>query len=270
MLDAVLAYINHHLEEEISLEQLAQFTGYSSFHLHRKLKEAMKEPIGSFITRQRIHKAGYLLSLTNISVSEIKVLVGYDNDSAFSRAFKKIYSVSPTSYRKEKRHLDLNQQSYVSLKTEVVRLQQQNAIVFPTITNYLSKDSYKVWAKVAAYIKDAGLKEEDFEYYSILHDCQNVNENSLLRYDAAIVCKTNIKPAASKYFSTVLPQGKFIKYKFCCPVSEYKNISGQINRHLYEESGMEHKHGASYFKFQQLPLYQHADHLLIEWFIPIK
>jgi AraC family transcriptional regulator len=272
MLNAVLAYINHHLEEEISLEKLAQFTGYSSFHLHRKLREEIKEPIGNFIVRQRIQKAGYLLSLTNIPVSDVKLLVGYNNDSAFSRAFKKVYNVSPTSYRKKQQedHLNNHQETYISLKAEVVRLQEQKAIVFPTISNYFSKDTYKVWANVAAYIQDAGLKEENFEYYSILHDCQNVNNDSMLRYDAAIVCKKDVELAATKYFSSVLPAGKFVKYKFCCPVSEYKNISTHINRHLLQETGLEHKHGASYFKFQQLPLYDTADHLLIEWFIPIK
>ncbi|WP_066512209.1 AraC family transcriptional regulator [Rufibacter sp. DG15C] len=270
MLHAILAYINHHLEEEISLEQLAQFSGYSSFHLHHKLREEMEEPIGSFIERQRIQKAGYLLSLTKIPVAEIKMLVGYDNDSAFSRAFKKIYQVSPSAYRKQQRHLTGHQETYVSLKAEVVRLPEQKAIVFPTLTNYLTKDSYLVWDNVASYLQDHGLKEEDFDYYSVLHDCQNINEDSLSRYDAVLVCKKDSKQVNSKYFSTVLPSGKFVKYKFCCPVSEYKNMGMHVNRHLLEESGMEHVHGASYFKFQQLPLSQHSDHLLIEWFIPVK
>ena len=93
----------------------------------------------------------------------------------------------------------------------------------------------------------------------------------MLRYDAAIICKNKLSlPVASKYFSAVLPSGKFARYKFCCPVADYQMVSTQINKHLLEDSGLEHKHGASYFKFQHLPQYDHADHLFIEWLIPIN
>lgn len=272
MLNAVLAYINNHLEEEISLDQLSKFTGYSSFHLHRKLKDEMNEPIGNFIVRQRIQKAGYLLSLTRLPVAEVRSLVGYDNDSAFSRAFKRFYQTSPSVYRQQQlqKHLTNGQSSYVSLKAEVVRVPKQRGIVFPAMANYLSKESYKVWSNVKEYIANAGLNENDFEYMSILHDCQMVNEDSTSRYDAVIVHKGEANLPASKYFTSNLPSGKFVKYKFCCPVSEYKNMGAHINKHLFEESGLEHKQGASFFKFQQLPQSDHADHLLIEWFIPIK
>jgi AraC family transcriptional regulator len=270
MLNAVLSYINNHLEENISLEHLARLTGYSSFHLHRLLREELNEPIASFIIKQRMQKAAYLLYLTNLPVTEVRCLVGYDNDSSFSRTFKKFHGCSPKDYRKKesKNHSIEDAGSYVSLNSEVVRLPEQAAIVFPTIGNYFSRDTYTVWEKAEAYIKEQGLPEDNFTYYGILHDCQTLNETNNCRYDAAILPKKEMKLPGYRFFGTKLPAGKFIKYKFCCTISQYQETAAVINQHLYEMN-LQHKQGASYFKFHQLPRYQVQDNLFIEWLIPI-
>ncbi|MFD2514023.1 GyrI-like domain-containing protein [Pontibacter locisalis] len=272
MLNSVLAYINSHLDENISLEELAKVTGYSPYHLHRKLKDELQEPIGSFILKQRMQTAAYLLCLTTLPVSEIGLLVGYENDSAFSRAFKSTMGATPKAFRKQQdvHSKDLQQAQYVSLKCEVVHLPEQQAIVFPCIGNYFSKDIYKVWDKVNSFIQSEGLTPDDFTYVGVLHDCQNVNLSSACRYDAAIVCKKDTKLNVNKHFITTLPGGKFARYKFCCPVSEYSNIGVIVNSHLLHEAQLEHTHGISYFQFQTLPTLDTADNLFIEWFIPVN
>ncbi|GHA64853.1 AraC family transcriptional regulator [Pontibacter akesuensis] len=272
MLHSVLAYINSHLDENISLDELAKVTGYSPYHLHRKLKEELQEPIGGFIVRQRMQTAAYLLCLTELPVSEIGLLVGYENDSAFSRAFKSTMGATPKAFRKQQdvHSKDLQQAQYVSLKCEVVRLPEQQAIVFPSIGNYFSRDIYKVWDKVKSFIESENLTPADFIFMGVLHDCQNVNPQSLCRYDAAIICKKDTKLNVNKNFITTLPGGKFAKYRFCCPVTEYANIGGLINSHLQHEAHQKHAYGISYFRFQTLPTHDTADNLFIEWFIPIN
>lgn len=46
-------------------------------------------------------KAGELLKLTTLSIGDIGNAVGYPNQLHFSRAFKKIYGVSPRAWRYE-------------------------------------------------------------------------------------------------------------------------------------------------------------------------
>jgi AraC family transcriptional regulator len=271
MLAAVLTYINHHLEEEVSLDTLAQVTGYSPFHLHRMLREELAEPIGSFIVRQRMQKAGYLLAMTRIPVSEIQFLVGYANSSAFSRAFKKAYGTTPTNFRRSKAYPpSLNEDNYVSLKPEIIRLPARKGIIFPTMANYFQNDSYSVWSGVQDFMAEKGLDREAFDYYAVLHDCQNIQDERPLRYDAALVAKGPLTVPVPRHMIADMPSGRFIKYRFCCPVSGYKATADQINRHIAESSGVEHIHGASCFRFTELPLPEAADHLLIEWYIPIK
>lgn len=272
MVKELLTYISHRLSEEITLNELAQLCGYSPFHLHRKIKEELGEPIGDFIKRQRIETAAQLLLLTNIPVADIKYLVGYNNDSAFSKAFKSLMHTSPRQFRtndilkQKSSHLSSN---YLSLNHNITQLQKQKAVVFPTIGNYFSKDIYAVWRDVQAFIAHEGLQEKDFDYYAILHGCQNITPGPG-RYDAVIVPKEKDKLHTSRFFKTEIPGGKFVRYRFCCPVSKYKENTLLINKHMSEETQLQHGAGVSYFRFQSLPDYENPDNQLIEWFLPVK
>lgn len=270
MIKEVLHYITYHLDEEISLESLAELSGYSPYHLHRKIREELKEPVGSYIKRQRMETAAYLLALTEVPVSQIKFLVGYNNDSAFSRAFKEIKGCSPSSLRADngfKNNVNA-METYLSLSVKKVRLNEQPALMFPSLGNYLSKEIYSVWKDVEDYLKVGGLKKEDFDYYGILHSCQHVNPGQN-RYDAAIVPKPGVQLAKNKFFQSQLPGGTFACYTFCCPVSEYSNTSFMVGKHMADQACYQHREGISYFRFYTLPNYENPDNQLIDWLLPI-
>lgn len=272
MVKELLTYISHRLSEDITLDDLARVAGYSPFHLHRKIKEELGEPIGNFIKRQRIETAAQLLALTNIPVSDIKYLVGYNNDSAFSKAFKSLMDSSPRQFRANdilKQKATAIASHYISLSYDVVHLQKQQAIVFPVIGNYFSREIYNVWQEVQKFLDYEELSEKDFDYYAILHGCQNVTPGPG-RYDAIIVPKTKDKLKTSGFFKTEIPGGRFVRYKFCAPVSKYRETTLLINKHMNEETRLKHGAGVSYFKFLSLPDYQNPDNQLIEWFMPIK
>ena len=272
MLDGALAYINNHLEENISLEDLARVTGYSPFYLHRKLKEELHEPVGSFIIRQKMQAAAYLLSFTELSITNVRLLVGYDNDSAFSRVFKRVKGVTPREFRKNhyisKPNLLLNK--YVSLKAEIVMLPEQQAITFPCVGNYFSKEIYRIWEKAGAFIKDQRLSTADFDYYGVFHDCQNIDPAGTYRYDAALVSKEKFNFPVNKNFIKTLQGGKFARYRFSCRFAEYEEISRLINDHLFNEMKLRHRESISYFKFNTLPSPENLDGLFVEWYLPVS
>ncbi|MFD3002575.1 GyrI-like domain-containing protein [Pontibacter toksunensis] len=271
MLDAALAYINNHLEENITLDKLASVTGYSPYYLHRKLKEELQEPVGNFIIKQRVQSAAYLLHFTELSVTDIRLLVGYDNDSAFSRVFKKVKGISPREFRKKQllNASSVTTDRYISLKCEIVRLPKQQAVLFPCIGNYFSRDIFRVWEKVGCFLQEQNLSPENFTFYSVFHDCQNVNPDSVCRYDAAIVSKNTAALSVSKNFVAELPGGKFARYKFCCPVAEYEQVTRVINEHLFCEMKLKHRDSVSYFQYYTLPTPASLDNLFIEWYLPV-
>ena len=214
--------------------------------------------------------AAYLLALTALPVWEIKTLVGYQNDSAFGRAFRDVMQMSPQAFRQSNlfRERLTSLTGYLSLQGKLVELSNRPALVFPSLANYFSPESYRVWQHVREYLTAGGLAEQDFDYYAVLHNCPNVTPGPN-RYDAALVPKVGVAPAAHKFFQSQLSGGRFARYTFCCPVSEYQMVGLSVGKHL-QQARWQHREGVSYFKFAGLPDWQHPDNLLIEWFLPME
>ena len=273
MVKELLTYINHHLDAEISLDSLSALTGYSPFYIHRKFKEQTGETLGSFLQHQRISTAAYLLTLTTLPVSEIKFLVGYQTDSSFSKAFRNVMKVSPRLYRANNNYSKslskIRKADYLSLNHEIHVFPERKAIVFPSIGNYFTKEIYNVWKEVDRYLSVNQLAVDNFEYYGILHSCQNLTPNLPGRFDAVIVPKPGVELATNKFFQSSVPGGRFVKYKFCCPVKQFRNLSIAIGKHM-EDKGLQHGSGISYFKYDSLPNYQNPDYQFIEWYMPLE
>lgn len=93
-------YISLHLEEEITLDQLAAQTGYASYYLSRKFKKEVGSIPADYIRRQRLDRAAFLLRTTNEDVQTISFRLQFSSQSYFSESFRKVYGMTPTEYRK--------------------------------------------------------------------------------------------------------------------------------------------------------------------------
>lgn len=98
----VCDYVDEHLSEDISLEQMADYINVSSFYLSKLFKEEKGITFINFISEKRLEKARQLLEETELSIKEITAEVGYNDQNYFSRIFKNKYGVSPKEYRKVK------------------------------------------------------------------------------------------------------------------------------------------------------------------------
>lgn len=98
-LEQAVIYIEEHLGEEISVEDVAKFVGYSYYHLARQFSATLGESVGGYIRGRRLADAAKKLLYTNRKVIDIALEAGFDSSEAFSRAFKAIYRASPRQYR---------------------------------------------------------------------------------------------------------------------------------------------------------------------------
>ena len=94
-------YLEMHTEEEVSIAQLAQMTGYAEYYLSRKFKEETHCSINDYSKITRIERAKVLLYTTNESTSQIADRLHFCNGSYFTREFKKITGKTPAEYRAE-------------------------------------------------------------------------------------------------------------------------------------------------------------------------
>lgn len=98
---AVSHYITKNLNEKITVKQLTLEFGISDTYLQNAFRNVYGMPVISFIRTQKMQSAAQVLIHTTRTIDEIAEEFGYENESKFSAAFKKIMGDSPGVYRKE-------------------------------------------------------------------------------------------------------------------------------------------------------------------------
>ncbi len=98
-------YLYTHLDENISLGQLAKYFYITETYLCDIFKKQTGETIVSFLRRLRIYRSKKLLVASTLSLSEIAARCGYKDYSYFGKHFKADVGMSPDLYRKRGRQL---------------------------------------------------------------------------------------------------------------------------------------------------------------------
>lgn len=91
----LISYVNEHYTEKLSLEDAADYVGFSREYFCRFFKQHMGLTFLRYLNEVRISHAGRLLSSTDLSISEIMNTCGFTNQTIFNRLFKEIYGMTP-------------------------------------------------------------------------------------------------------------------------------------------------------------------------------
>jgi len=98
-IDDVKQYIREHMDEPLNREVLAAVAGFSVPHFHRIFTAQIGENIASYVRRMRLERAGRKLRMGAVDITEVALAAGYDTHTAFSKAFKQQYGLSPSEFR---------------------------------------------------------------------------------------------------------------------------------------------------------------------------
>ncbi len=93
-------YIDTHYMEPLTLDDLAERFHLSKFHLVRKFTESCGISPKAYLEKRRMREAGYLLSTTELSVTEIASTLGFSSSSYFTQRFRISKGMTPVEYRK--------------------------------------------------------------------------------------------------------------------------------------------------------------------------
>lgn len=92
-------YIDNHLHEDISLDQLADMAGLSTTYLSRQFKEIAGVSFIEYLTNTRMRRACELLQSSQLTITDITARTGYNNVQYFCSRFKTKFGVTPNQYR---------------------------------------------------------------------------------------------------------------------------------------------------------------------------
>lgn len=97
----VSCYIDQNIIGKMTLKQLTYQFGVSDTYLQNAFRSVYGMPVMSYIRVQKMHRVAQVLIHTSKTIEEIAQEYGYENESKFSQAFKKIMGDTPSVYRKE-------------------------------------------------------------------------------------------------------------------------------------------------------------------------
>jgi AraC family transcriptional regulator len=99
----VLDYMSAHIEEDITLTELANAGGQSRFHFARKFALAMGVSPMRYLSQMRLEKAMAELAAGKAPLAEIALNAGFSSQASFTRAFSRATGTTPNAYRRLRR-----------------------------------------------------------------------------------------------------------------------------------------------------------------------
>lgn len=95
-------YIEQHVGQPLSIEELSNAAGFSKYHFSRIFQSVLHEPLAHYVNRIRMESALFLLAhRTDKNMTDIAYELGFTDSAVFSRAFKNYHGLSPREYRME-------------------------------------------------------------------------------------------------------------------------------------------------------------------------
>src|SRR6204780_5238221 len=89
------------MEDDLSLDEMAQSVGLSTAHFARMFRKSTGETPHQFVLRQRLERAKAMLRAPNARVLDVAVACGFKTQQHFAQAFHDVLGISPTTYRQD-------------------------------------------------------------------------------------------------------------------------------------------------------------------------
>ncbi len=105
VIQKVVSYINSNYMNKISLDDIAKEGFLSSSYLSKLFKSEMKMNLSTYINNVRVEKSKLLLLDDSLSIMDVAMMVGFEEQSYFSKVFRNVTGVSPGKFRQRKGHI---------------------------------------------------------------------------------------------------------------------------------------------------------------------
>lgn len=258
-------YIEEHLNRDIELTEISSVASMSHWHFQRIFKALTNETLKSYVRSRRITNSLDALYDKNFSILDIAIASGFESHESYTRAFQKLFGITPSEYRKsakerlifQKHRFDndylinlntnLSQEPsfystqdrfFIGLSTEVIGIESEK--------NNIADKLPQLWEKFVPRLHEISDKVDDTCYGIISQEEDNAGSTKLF-YTACI--EVNNLPTNSlpkDMIATHLPSQLYAEFQHKGMV-DIENVNRTIN-YIYSSwlmnSNMRHTYQA--------------------------
>jgi AraC-like DNA-binding protein/quercetin dioxygenase-like cupin family protein len=99
VITASMNYINSHYQENLTLDAVADFSGFSRFYFSRSFKKQTGYSFKDYLCQKRLQVAADLLTRTDMPMKKVATQSGFGSVATFNRVFREYKGCTPTKYR---------------------------------------------------------------------------------------------------------------------------------------------------------------------------
>lgn len=307
-INRVIDYIQQHLSQELTLDELSRVANFSKYHFHRIFTVFVGEPIFKFIQRLRIEKAANMLLLNpKKSIADIAYECGFSSQSIFARTFKDYFKMPASEWR----NYFLNQSKQSQIKSNQVQLNSNQEKDISSVPYYNKKkinciegepmkdfnpsiQVEEMPTKTVAYVRHIGgyqgnekLFEQLFgklfnwamprglfqppktELINIYYDDPELTEDDKLRVDVCMTVPADTQ-VEGEIGKTEVPAGKYAVINFQLATDEYGDAWKWVFGKWLPESGYQCDDRPSFELYPSDHEYKQGEKNPVAICIPVK
>lgn len=252
----VLRRIEENLDAPHSLDELAACAHFSPFHFHRIFRGLVGEALMEYIRRLRLQRAAHRLRFSSRSVTEVALEAGYDSLEAFSRAFRGVFELAPSRYRKRSAEAAaLDPEGSRTGPTALARPERLDLRVQQLPRRSLAylrhQGPYHEVGSTWRQVMQFGMQRGFLLPIGICHDDPEVTPAERIRYDACVQVSDSFE-VEPPFHSRVIDAGEFLIGRFVGPYEQLSPVyaylcgphAAQLRREVEDEPSLEIYHNS--------------------------
>jgi AraC family transcriptional regulator len=266
-----LVYIEAHLDEDIPLKTLAQVTRFSLYHFHRVFSGLTGESVKSYVRRLKLERAARELLSSNLSITTLAFSAGYASLEAFTRAFQEMFTVSPKTYRAEKREQRLNdilqfKIGVIKMKVTVENVPKMKVVCVRHVGPYMECEA----AFKKLFSSPSVKYTPDRKVLGVCYDDPVVTDAQKTRYDACVTVDNDFVIKEEGFMVKEVGGGKYAVTRHIGPYTElYKTYTTLVGQWV-PQHGHELRSEPPIEVYLNDPEITPATELITDIYIPIK
>ena len=192
-----LIHIQAHLDQDLSLDLLADEAQLSKHHFHRLFHKVTGETPKSYVDRLRLERAAIQLRIRRATVLEIALECGYQNHETFTRAFRAHFAMTPRDFRRQwshrptdpaQEHVQRHPISPRNGELSTTRIMNFTRMIVAFIRHLgpyekVAPDNFK---RLSIWAREHGIAGDTPLLLGIAHDAPGITPPEKLRFDCCV------------------------------------------------------------------------------------